>query len=160
MVSSNLFLQFSSLIINVKAYFITCFSPKVMQKNVKNPTKDSEWVLRDSKCSTKALKVQVCYINCFINKKTEQKRYLMTTIGNKKKEKKCTLSFSPSYFQFNLFIPFEKIYEAFWCFKNVQKYDTENKWVTKIYFVGLGQNRYVNKPMRLSYCPEKYTFFF
>ena len=93
MVSSNLFLQFSSLIINVKAYFITCFSPKVMQKNVKNPTKDSEWVLRDSKCWTKALKIQVCYINCFINKKTEQKRYLMTTIGNKKKKRNVRYHF-------------------------------------------------------------------
>ena len=64
-------------------------------------------VHRNSKCWTQALKIEVSYINCFINK--QQKRYIMTTIDNPICKHKHNLSFSPYYSQFYFPIPPENI---------------------------------------------------
>ena len=72
--SSNLFLPFFFLIVVVKEYVITCFFQKLFTKNVKNSTKDSDRVLRNSKCWTQALKIKASYIIYFINKAINNRR--------------------------------------------------------------------------------------
>ena len=63
-----------SLIVIVKAYFITYFSQEFIDKECKKSNDRQRVVLRDSKCWAQALKIKVFYINCFINRSINNRR--------------------------------------------------------------------------------------
>ena len=126
-------LPFYSLIVIVKAYFITCFSPTFIHKECKKFNERQRVVLRDSKSWTQGLR----FVYQQINK--QHRIYIITTINNTNCKHKYNLSFSPSYSQFHISTPPENKFKVF-RFWGVYKCNTGNKWVKNICFLGLKPN--------------------